>query len=180
MLYKYFHKNFPARKILIAGLAAAFFATAPGLAAAAETGTTAVNTEAASAKELFQQSIAFMQNHDYTSALEALNKAVAIEPDRVALYGQRGTIQLNLGDYEAAVADFSKAIELMPNNAQAYGLRALAYGQLQQIPEAMKDFQKAIEIDPGNSTYYYRRGLLYANIQIKDEAIADFTQAILY
>ena len=39
MLYKYFHKNFPARKILIAGLAAAFFATAPGLAAAAETGT---------------------------------------------------------------------------------------------------------------------------------------------
>jgi Flp pilus assembly protein TadD len=63
------------------------------------------------------------------AALEALNKAIQLNPGDDNAYAYRGNVRLAAGEKFLAVADFQKSLELNPNNAGAR--RGLAVAQSQ-------------------------------------------------
>ncbi|MBL0158087.1 MAG: tetratricopeptide repeat protein [Bryobacterales bacterium] len=62
-------------------------------------------------------------------ALEALNKAIAINPGDDNAFAYRGNVRLAAGDKAPAIADFEKSLQLNPSNAAARRGIAVAQGQ---------------------------------------------------
>jgi tetratricopeptide (TPR) repeat protein len=55
----------------------------------------------------------------------AYNKAIELNPNLAAAYGNRGLVKKAKGDLDGALDDFNKAIGLKPNLAAAYNLGRL-------------------------------------------------------
>lgn len=67
-------------------------------------------------------------------ALTCLNRALALDPTLVsaAIYGNRGSVYLQLQRYDEALADFIRGIQLDPTDARLYSNRGNAYRALQR------------------------------------------------
>lgn len=87
------------------------------------------------------------ENH---KALEFLNAAINIKPQKPESYLSRGSIYYNLGEYAAAVEDYSAVIALQPFEG-AYLARAAAYEKLGRAEAAATDMETAK--DPNTSKY---------------------------
>ena len=59
--------------------------------------------------------------------IEALTKAIALDPNLVYAYINRGNAYFDEGQYDRAIKDYSRAIALNPDDAYIYGVRGLAY-----------------------------------------------------
>jgi len=90
----------------------------------------------------------------YKEAIDALNKAVEMDPNCAEAYFNRGLAYGKLGRHEKAIEDFSEAIKLNPNYADAYYNRAAAYFYLKKYSKTMEDCNEVIEIaSPGSEVY---------------------------
>ena len=72
-----------------------------------------------------QLGVFYGKQQRYTEALDALNTAVARDPNFPLAYSNRGNVYARLGDCEKATGDFENALRLMPSNTTAQ--RGLAY-----------------------------------------------------
>lgn len=79
----------------------------------------------------------------YQDAINALNKAIEMNPRDASAYLLRGTSYNNLRKYNQTINDFNKAIELNPQEAAGYYCRALAYDSLGNQNQALKDMKMA-------------------------------------
>ena len=52
----------------------------------------------------------------YQQAIDTLNRAIELDPNRAAAYLNRGAAYNGLGQYERAIEDLNKAIALDPKN----------------------------------------------------------------
>jgi tetratricopeptide (TPR) repeat protein len=66
-------------------------------------------------------------------ALDAINKAIELDPTVANNYINRGNAYDSLGNYKQAIADYDKAIELNAEFALAYYNRGLAYSAIWQL-----------------------------------------------
>ncbi len=128
----------------------------------------------------FQKGYQHGLNKEYDSAIEAYTNAIALDPNYVFAYNNRGLAYDNKGQYDRAIEDYNKAIALDPNLATAYYNRGLAYAAGKgQYDMAIEDYNKAIALDPNLATAYYNRGLAYAAGKGQyDMAIEDWSKAI--
>ena len=95
----------------------------------------------------------------FDRAIEDLNEAVRLEPNRASAYLNRGAAWNGLGQYEQAIEDLSKAIELDPDNAGAFTNRGLAQFGLGRYDQSLADLNNAIQLAPrGDSLLQPRRG----------------------
>jgi tetratricopeptide (TPR) repeat protein len=62
-------------------------------------------------------------------ALEALDRAIAINPADDNAYAYRGNVRLAAGERDLAIADYQKALGLNPSNTAAHRGLAVAQGQ---------------------------------------------------
>lgn len=83
---------------------------------------------------------------DYDAVIADLNKVIAISPDFVYAYYNRGNLRAMLKDYRAALADYDQAIELNPNFADAYYNRGLTHIFLGNNKQGISDLSKAGEL----------------------------------
>jgi serine/threonine protein kinase/tetratricopeptide (TPR) repeat protein len=102
----------------------------------------------------------------YGRAREAVERALALEPDLAEGHAHLGGIRLSYGqDWRGAEVSIGRALELAPGNAtvlrRAAGL-ALALGH---VEEAIGLFQRALDQDPLSVNVYQSlgRALLYAD-----------------
>jgi putative PEP-CTERM system TPR-repeat lipoprotein len=79
-------------------------------------------------------------------ANEALDRAIALQPSRVELVNQAGTLLMQNGKYEAALARFQKATELDPKSARYWLNLGRAQLALRQDDQARASFQRAQEL----------------------------------
>ena len=104
---------------------------------------------------------------DPTLAIEDLNRAVTIRPDRApthlnlaAAYIERGTES----DVNRAIESLDEAISLQQDYASAYINRAGAYivrMTYGDVDRALNDIETALEIDPENAAAHLNRGNAY-------------------
>jgi putative PEP-CTERM system TPR-repeat lipoprotein len=83
---------------------------------------------------------------DPGKANEALDRAIALQPSRVELVNQAGTLLMQNGKYQAALARFSKATELDPKSARYWLNIGRAQLALRQDDQARASFQRAHEL----------------------------------
>ena len=130
------------------------------------------------ADDFFIQAGRKYEQGDDQGALADLNQAIALNPNYVYGYYNRGLVKSNLGDYPGAIADFDRALELDSKLVEAYNNRGNAKSSLGDLPGAIADYSAAINLNPNLASAYYNRGLARSELGEKEPAIKDYTEAI--
>lgn len=88
----------------------------------------------------------------YKEAIADYDAVVALDPNNVHAYHNRGISYDKLGHFEAAIQDFNQVLQLEPNNSVAYFNRGSTYDSLGMHDAAIADFSRALELDPGTQS----------------------------
>ncbi|MBQ8734377.1 MAG: tetratricopeptide repeat protein [Bacteroidaceae bacterium] len=141
---------------------------------------------------------------DFTSAMNDLNEALAMEGDLWLVYFMRATVRCklleteelnkNIDDknsfWEASVKnnlpninyhlvrnDLTQVITLMPDFEYAYFNRGNVFVKLADFKSAVVDYSEAIKLDNAFAEAYFNRGLAYIYLGKTAEGIADLSKA---
>ena len=114
-------------------------------------------TQPRNADALSLLAIVATQTRDHALALEAINKAIKINPANAGYYMNRGAAQKELKMLTEAVASFDKAIALKPDYAEAYSNRGIVQKELKQIDAAIASLDRAIALKPGHAEAYWNK-----------------------
>jgi serine/threonine protein kinase/tetratricopeptide (TPR) repeat protein len=98
---------------------------------------------------------------------------VALAPDSLLAYFQRGVCRLELKRWSAAEADFSRVLAGQPANATALVNRAIAREAVGDLAGAVQDLTAAIPMRDAPTRAYLMRARLFARLGRPDDARAD-------
>ena len=83
-------------------------------------------------------------------AVEASERAVALDPDSAEARASHGLAMFISDDYAAAEREFSRAIELNPNLWEPYYYFGLAWSSKGEFEKAIEMYKKAMEVNPAD------------------------------
>ncbi|MDD5584671.1 MAG: tetratricopeptide repeat protein [Candidatus Omnitrophica bacterium] len=98
---------------------------------------------AKTADELIDEGVAYYQQGNYDDAITQFTIAIAISPNSLEAYNNRGNAYDAKGNHEQAIADYSKVIDINPFYGWAYYNRAVAYSGKKDYDKAWDDIHKA-------------------------------------
>ena len=102
--------------------------------------------------------------------IEALEKALALDPSYADAYNELGIIHTQLGRFAEAEQALSAAIEADPQYAAARNNLGVLYGKLGRNEDAEAQFRRALEDDPGYVEALRNHGLTLAALGRLGEA----------
>ncbi|GMR14758.1 MAG: hypothetical protein BMS9Abin30_0365 [Gammaproteobacteria bacterium] len=105
-----------------------------------------------------------------TLAMQAAEKALALDPNLSAPWAVIGQLANNRGDPAAGLENLNKAIELDPTNATNYLWRGLQLSELGFHTRSIVDLEKCLELDPAYGNC--RRHLAISQLLVGNEAVA--------
>ena len=111
-------------------------------------------------------------------ALDALNKAIELDPRNSIAWFNKGCIFGRLGRYEEALDACNKAIEINPQYANAWYNKGNALYELEKYQQALEAFSNAIEINPQNALAYRNLAEAYFNLGSIEQAVTNVNNAI--
>lgn len=123
--------------------------------------------------------IIYGSSADTVRAMDALNKAIALDDTIVAAYSAAAGIMAVERQYAAAYDWYTEAIKRNPQNASwhvARGHMARADGNL---PLARDTFLTAVDRFPNFAPAYFGLATVYQQLDQKDDAVAAVNQALL-
>jgi tetratricopeptide (TPR) repeat protein len=133
---------------------------------------------ATSAEAYYEQGEKYWKATDYTKAIEAYKKAVALQPDYT-----NASVKLSLAymasDQPAnAVAVLQQAIRLRPDAEIAHYALGSTYNDLEQYEKAVPPLREAIRLSPNEPQASEKLGFAYFKLKRYPEAVAAFQQAV--
>ena len=143
-----------------------------------ELGSETKRTEYLSSIALAQRGMQAALAGDYATALDCLDKALALNIANFPALYNRGSIYLRMDRYEEALADLDRAIELNPDDDGAIALRGSTYGSMGRYEEALADLDRAVELGPDYAWAIARRGEICILVGRYEEALGDVERAI--
>lgn len=111
------------------------------------------------------------------AALEAFDRAIALDPVNADLLTSRGRVWADLGD-DRALADFAAALKVDPKSAYAFNNRGLFYLDANQSTKALADFDAALLADPDYHPALSNRARTLLTLDRHDRALRDVNRAI--
>ena len=114
---------------------------------------------------------AYSNSGEYPEALEALEDAMEVIPNRIDAYVEKARVQYNSGDFDGAIKTVeettqNKKIKKRKSDASRWGdlyyISGEAYLEKDNYASANKAFKNAITEDSGNSLYYRERAIALA------------------
>lgn len=115
---------------------------------------------------------------EYEASLEALKRALALDPDQPKVHFTRGVIHKHLKQYPAAVSAFNQAIRYQKAYPEAYFERAQAYFSQKQHSAAIKDLKKALKYKPTYPEANFESGNVYSDLGKAKKAVPFYSKAI--
>lgn len=113
------------------------------------------------ADEYYQLALDAYKKGRFDVAINNLNDAIELLPNRAELYAARGFIYLEDGVKDKAQADFQQALQLFPLEMLAhYGRGMIAYND-KNWDEAIAHFTDAYKSDPTRAETQYYLALAY-------------------
>jgi tetratricopeptide (TPR) repeat protein len=90
---------------------------------------------------------------DYVGAIDEFNKAIKRQPNKSALYYNRGLAYEKVKDYNKAIENFHQSIEINTFKEKAiptavYYKLANSYAAINEVDSSLKYYQKTNELDP--------------------------------
>lgn len=119
------------------------------------------------------EGIAYFKAHDYETAIEKFDKALAIhelDDMNLDILSYKGKAQENSGLYKEASDTYTKIIEENKNSGQAYKIRADIYRKMKEYDKSLADYDKAIKLDSRNYDFYIGKYLLLLDRKEEDSA----------
>lgn len=104
-------------------------------------------------------SAAYEDQHDTEKAVDALRRAILLDPQNVQLYVDFAAISATHQSFQVGINVVNDGINLLPNAAPLYFARGVLYVQLAEFEKAQADFEKAYELDPTQSLSIAAQGL---------------------
>ncbi|MFW6148056.1 MAG: tetratricopeptide repeat protein [Thermodesulfobacteriota bacterium] len=117
------------------------------------------------------------QEGDFRGAIEAYTEAIALKPDEIQPYFNRGIAYIDLHMNDKAIDDYNTVLVMNPDYAEAYKNRAWAYLQNGLFDYAIRDCSKALKLDPYMAEAYYTRGLAYKGKGMLETAKKDLQKS---
>ena len=92
-----------------------------------------------------------MDSSRFSEAIDAYEKALALEPKNADVRVDLGTCYRNTGKPDMAVKEYRKALEVNPQHMHALKNMGIVYAyDLRDSKEAVKAFEKALSIAPND------------------------------
>ena len=99
---------------------------------------------------------------DPAERIEALDKAVALDPDFAQAHNDLGILHMEGGRFIEAERVLRAAVAVNPQFAEAHNNLGVLYAKLGRNSEAERLFRRAAEDDPGYASAYVNHGLTLA------------------
>lgn len=118
--------------------------------------------------------------HDknFQAAARLFDEAIKLDPDRGALYNNRGVALSELGLLDRAIEDFSTAIRLKPTYASARVNLARALVGAGELDRAELELTRAVQIDPQSKIAHLNRARLARLRKEPHRALREIGKAI--
>jgi tetratricopeptide (TPR) repeat protein len=132
-----------------------------------------------------EQCLQLTQNRQYTDALAACEKAIALKPkrDNVDLWAGRSDALFHLARYAESLSSYAHVIQLAPKNSAAIAYQCAALFQLNRYNDAIDSCEQALQIDgnwgqnsPALALFY--RGLALRKVGRLETALDSYEQAL--
>ncbi len=119
----------------------------------------------------------YVQTKEYDRALEAVNNALALNPNDYALLYKKGNAELYLKDGEGAYRTFASMQRMKSRSQEAFFGMARACIMTGKIEEARDLISQAEKADPSGYLTFCRIGELYQEMGEDENAAASFLSA---
>jgi len=127
--------------------------------------------------ECFDTGCKRYQEGDLKGAIEAYSEAIALKPEEIRSYVNRGVAYIELHLYGKAIDDYNTVIAMDPDNSEAYHNRGRANLQKGFLDPAILDCNKALTLDPHMAIAYYTRAMAYKKKGMLERAKSDFQKS---
>ncbi len=115
----------------------------------------------------------------YRLAREAVERALALNPNLAAAHAQMGRIKQQVDfDWAGADASFQRAVEAEPGSPESVRLAASSAALLGRFDEAVPLHRRAVDLDPLNARSWEAVGESELFMGQLDKAAADFKKAL--
>ena len=114
----------------------------------------------------------------YARAREAVEKALAIDPDYAPAHATLGRIAGDQNDDAGAANHYERALTLDPTDLNVVGNAASFLGDLGRLDDALALIEALVRRDPVNTTALYNLGYYQRFSGRYDEAIASYRTAL--
>ena len=115
---------------------------------------------------------------DGERAIEAYQKALALQPRLVQANFGLGVCYHQIGKVDQEIEAYKKVLAVEPSFLPALMNLGVAYFNKKDLSAAIVQYQKAIQIDPNHAGLHHNLGLAYTQNQDPNRAEAEFLKAI--
>jgi predicted O-linked N-acetylglucosamine transferase (SPINDLY family) len=115
---------------------------------------------------------------NFGEAIVSYDKALALNPDFIDAYNNRGNALKDLGRYEESLLSYEKALALKPDYFLVYSNRGNVLIELDRLEEALEDFTRALSLNPRFVDAYSSRANVFLKLERLIEALNDSETAI--
>jgi len=130
------------------------------------------------AGDLFDVALVFIALRQWTDAMSALDRVLAIEPRHLDALVRRGATLIDLGKKPEALKSYNEALSVDPNCVDALTGRAEVLRDMGNVAEAKALLDRVIAASPDNSRALHTMGAVLSDLGKGDEAIDMFDQAL--
>ena len=96
-------------------------------------------------------------------AIEAFNKALALDPDDADVYNNMGNALKEQGKLEEAIEAYNKALSIKPEYTDAHYNMGIALKEQGKLEEAIEAYNKALSIEPDCAEAHYNSSFALLN-----------------
>jgi Flp pilus assembly protein TadD len=115
---------------------------------------------------------------DDRTALEEVDRALAMGPAKHDMHKTRGIVLGQLDRSDEALAEFDREEALFPGRPGLYECRGKVYFRLGRYADAIKDYTRQIQVTPRDAAAYDNRAMCLEQLGAHELAIADCSRAI--
>jgi len=130
------------------------------------------------AEEFASRGAALLATGDFSAAIAAFSRVIALKPDFALAYATRGLALLQKPDLAGAKSDIEKALRIEPKNAFGIYAQGVLYLAQHQLEQALESFNQAITLSPEFAGNYSSRGSVYLMMKQPAKALADLNEAL--
>jgi Flp pilus assembly protein TadD len=118
------------------------------------------------------------QRDDNATAVEWIEKAIAVTPNAAIYHNNLGAFSRRLGRMEEAMAAYRKAVELQPDYADARYNLGNVLRDTGQLAQSVAEYREAVRLRPGHAETHNNFGFALLDLGRVEDADAEYREAI--
>jgi superkiller protein 3 len=129
-------------------------------------------------EEWLDKALALRDLGNHTMAINAIDTALATDPNNFTFLSEKKKIQIVMRDYKNAIETCEIILSIDQNNKDALYDKALALQQLGDFREAVETYDRALEVDPMDRKGWNSKGALQMRLKDYEGAIESFEKTL--